>query len=230
MEMRTDSRRSLAMGFAVLMTLLSILVSPVAAADDDLNLPSTIVRMEVSNGTVSYFETALSEVPSGYDVTNGTYVGWCVDQTAEMARSPATHAVKLYSSINPPGELASEKWDMVNYILNHKQGDAEDIQQAIWFFIHMNGNYTPTSTVAWTIVNDTLANGNGFFPEIGQMITVICYPRVLLPEPTDVQISIIEVTNTVIPEFPSFLVLPLFMIATLLAVMIHRRKKATSSA
>jgi hypothetical protein len=230
MEMRTDFRRNVAMGFAVLMALSSILVNPVTATNLDLNLPSTIVRMEVSNGTVSYFETTLSEVPLGYDVTNGTYVGWCVDQTAEMERSPATHAVKLYSSINPPGELAGEKWDMVNYILNHKQGDAKDIQQAIWYFIHINGNYTPTSTVAWTIVNDTLANGNGFFPEIGQMIAVICYPMVLLPEPTDVQISIIEVTNTVISEFPSFLVLPLFMIATLLAVMVHRRKKATSSA
>jgi hypothetical protein len=28
----------------------------------------------------------------------------------------------------------------------------------------------------------------------------------------------------VIPEFPSFLVLPLFMIATLLAVIVYRRK------
>jgi hypothetical protein len=30
----------------------------------------------------------------------------------------------------------------------------------------------------------------------------------------------------VIPEFPSFLVLPLFMIATLLAVTVHRRRHA----
>jgi len=29
----------------------------------------------------------------------------------------------------------------------------------------------------------------------------------------------------VIPEFPSFLILPLFMIATLFAVMVYRRKK-----
>jgi hypothetical protein len=32
----------------------------------------------------------------------------------------------------------------------------------------------------------------------------------------------------VIPEFPSFLILPLFFIATLLAVMIYRRKKERS--
>jgi len=33
----------------------------------------------------------------------------------------------------------------------------------------------------------------------------------------------------VIPEFPSFLILPLFMIATLLAVIIYRRKRTTIS-
>lgn len=223
-EMGTHPKRNLAIGFAILMVLSSILVSHVAATDGGLILPSTIVRIEVSDGTESYFNTELSEVPSGYDVTNGTYLGWCVDTTAEMARSPATHAVKLYSSCNPPGELAGERWDMVNYILNHKQGAAEDIQQAIWYFVHMDSSYLPTSTVAWAIVNETLANGNGFVPEYGQIIAVICYPIVLLPEPTDVQISIIEVTNTVIPEFPSFLILPLFMTATLLAVLMYRRK------
>ena len=30
--------------------------------------------------------------------------------------------------------------------------------------------------------------------------------------------------NIIIPEFPSFLILPLFMIATLLAVIVYRRK------
>jgi hypothetical protein len=222
--MRMNSRRNLVIGFVILMALSTILVNHVAASGDDLNLPATIVRIEVSDGTESYFITELSEVPVGYDVTNGTYLGWCVDTTADMARSPATHAVKLYSSLNPPGELASEKWDMVNYILNHKQGAAQDIQQAIWYFIHMDSSYSPTSTVAWTIVNETLANGNGFVPGYGQTIAVICYPMVLLPEPTDVQISIIEVTNTVIPEFPSLLILPLFMITTLLAVIVYRRK------
>ena len=222
--MRTDSRKNLVIGFAVLVALSLILVNPVAATNGDLNLPSTIVLMEVSNGTQSYFDTSLTQVPSGYDVTNGTYLGWCVDRRAEMQRSPAIHAVELHSSINPPGELASEKWDMVNYILNHKQGDAEDIQQAIWYFIHIDGDYTPTRSVAWAIVNDALANGNGFLPETGQMIAVICYPMVLLPDETDVQISIIEVTNTVVPEFPSLLVLPLFMIVTLLAAIVYRRK------
>jgi hypothetical protein len=226
MEISRNFERNLAVGLAILMALSSILVSHVAATDGGLNLPPTPVRIEVSNGTESYFDTKLTDVPLGYDVTNGTYLGWCVDVRTEMARSPATHTVILYSSSNPPGELASEKWDVVNYVLNHKQGTARDIQQAIWYFIHMDGSYSPTSAVAWAIVNDTLENGSGFVPGEGQMIAVICYPTILFPSQPDVQISIIEVANIVIPEFPSVLILPLIMLTTLLPVIIYKKKEA----
>jgi hypothetical protein len=227
MEMRTETKRNLAICVVILLMLSPILVSHVVATDDGLNLPSTLVRIEASDGTESYFNTTLSDVPSGYDVTNGTYLGWCVDTTAGMGRSPATHEVELYSSINPPGTLATEKWDMVNYILNHKQGTMDDIQQAIWYFINMlgtSGNYTPTNTVAWTIVNDALANGTGFVPGYGQTIAVICFPQALLPEPTSVQITIIEITNKVIPEFPSSAIPLLFLVAVLSMVIVYRRK------
>ncbi len=193
------------------------------ATEGELSLPLTPVSIEVSDGTGSHFIVELSNVPSGYDVVNGTYLGWCVDVRAEMARSPATHAVMLYSSGNPPGELVNEKWDLVNYILNHKQGSAEDIQQAIWYFVHMDGNYTPTSAVAWTIIDDALANGDGFVPEFGQVIAVISYPVVMFPGQEDVQISVIEVTNIVIPEFPSIIILPVLMVLTLLVVAVYRK-------
>ncbi|MCJ7424824.1 hypothetical protein MUP01_11250 [Candidatus Bathyarchaeota archaeon] len=225
--MRTETKRNLAICIVILLMLSPILVSRAVATDDGLNLPSTPIQIEASNGTESYLSTSLSDVPSGYDVMNGTYLGWCVDKTAEMGRSPATHEVELYSSINPPGTLESEKWGMVNYILNHKQGTMDDIQQAIWYFINMlgtSGNFTPTSTVAMVIVNDTLANGTGFVPENGQTIAVICFPMVLIPEPVGVQITIIEVANKVIPEFPSSAIPLLFLVITLSMVIIHRRR------
>jgi hypothetical protein len=224
MRMGTKTKRNLAIGFAIFMAFSSILVNHAVATGGGLNLPSTPVIMEVSNSTESYFNTTLSDVPLGYDVTNGTYLGWCVDTSANMAPSPAIHEVTLYSSINPPGTLATEKWDMVNYILNHKQGTAQDIQQAIWYFIDIGGNYTPTSTVAWTIVNDALANGTGFVPAYGQIIAVICFPEVLLPGSPSVQVSIIELANPVIPEFPSLAIPLLFALATLSIVILHRRK------
>jgi hypothetical protein len=202
MGLRTETKRNLAIGIAILIALSSMLVNHAAAASNALNLPSTPVRIEVKNGTESYFNTELSDVPAGYDVANTTYLGWCVDRTANMTRSPANHEVILYSSSNPPGNLASEKWDKVNYILNHKQGTPDDIQQAIWYFINMAGKYTPTSTMAWEIVSGALANGNGFIPANGQKVAVICFPVVLFPGSPDVQISIIEVENKMISTAP----------------------------
>lgn len=221
---RRVGKRELAVGFAILIAFSSVLISQAAATDDELNLPSSPIRIEVSDGMESYFSTKLSDVPSDYDVTNGTYLGWCIDARTEMPRSPATHAVILYSSNSPPGELAGERWDMVNYILNHKQGTAQDIQQSIWYFIRMDGKYVPTSSQAWLIINETIANGDGFVPESGQIVAAICFPVVLHPELNSVQISIIEVQIAVIPEFPVFLILPLFVVETLLVVAIYRRK------
>jgi len=202
-----------------------ILVAPASAIDGALNLPSTIVDIEVSDGTQSYFDTLLSEVPSGYDVTNATYLGWCVDSRATMSRSPATHEVRLFSSIDPPAELADQKWDMVNYILNHKRGVIADVQQAIWYFIIFDGNYTPTRSVAWEIVNETLQNGEGYIPVEGQTVAVICYPLIYSHQ-TDVQVSIIEVESSiVIPEFPSALVLTPIMLTISLAVLVSTKKR-----
>jgi len=223
MEMGKNSKRNLAISFAVFTALAAILVTHVAATDEEFNLPSTLISIEVSDGTENYFDTELSHVPLGYDVTNGTYPGWCIDVRTEMTRSPAIHIVKLYSSMSPPGELAGDDWDMVNYILNNKQGTAEDVQQSIWYFIHMDGDdYIPTSPVAWDIINDALANGSGFVPEYGQIVAVVCYPIILFPSQPDVQISIIEVSYTVIPEFPSGFILPISMLTTLLAIIVYR--------
>jgi len=207
--------------FMLIALFMQVAIGKVNALDDDLNLPSTIVRIEVFNGTKSYFLTKLLDVPEGYDVTNGTYLGWCIDTRAEMTRSPATHPVKLYSSLNPPGDLANKSWDMVNYILNHKRGNATDIQQAIWYFINLDTAYTPTSEVAWEIINDALANGEGYVPSYGEKIAVICYPQYVLP--SEVQVSIIEVTNTVIPEFPSSQIILIILSATLLIIMVFNR-------
>lgn len=182
--------------------------------------PTTIITMEAANGTSSYFLTTLTDIPSGYDVTNSTYAGWCVDTTAQMSRSPATHLIILYSSLNPPnGTFADQRWDRVNYILNHKQGTAEDIQAAIWYFIDFDNITTAPSsnqTTAWAIINDTLANGTGYTPALGQIAAVICDPILLLPRPAPVQISIIEVTIQTIPEYPTIA----FALLTITAVSI----------
>jgi len=224
MRRRGLSKISLAIGFVVIASLSIGLIGRSMASDSGLSLPLEPVTIEVSDGAESFFDTELSNVPSGYDVMNRLYLGWCVDVRTEMARSPATHEVKLYSSLAAPGELAGESWDMINYILNHKQGVVLDIQQAIWYFMHMDGEYTPTREVAWVVINDALANGDGFVPGNGQIVAVICYPMIMFPSQPDVQISVIELAVTVIPEFPSVFVLSLIMLAMLVAVLVYRMK------
>jgi hypothetical protein len=186
-----------------------------------------MVMIEVSNGTNGYFDTKLRNVPSGYDVTNETYMGWCIDIKTEMTRSPALHDAMMYSSLNPPnGSLANQKWDMVNYLLNHKQGNASNVQKAIWYFIDLNNGSTippQSDTVTWAIINDASTNGTNFVPALGQKVAVICDPIYFFSNP--VQVSIIEVTNPVIPEFPSLMIPFLFAIFTVLTVVAHRKRK-----
>jgi hypothetical protein len=195
-QMPSKSRLITVVQIAIL--ALTILVGDVTAAADTLKLPptTTFVVLEVSNGTQSYFDTKLSQVPAGYDVTNRTYLGWCIDVSTDMPRSPATHTVFLYSSLSPPGDLANEDWKRVNYILNHKKGEAQDIQEAIWYFINLDGEYLPQRSMALAIVDDAKANGTNFAPTVNQTAAVIAYP-VFVTNPYEVQISIIEVT---VPE------------------------------
>jgi hypothetical protein len=172
--------------------ILPIIIIRAHASEDPLKLPTDPVIIEVENSTQAYFETHLSNVPSGYTVTNSTYLGWCVDQSELMVRySP--HTVQLKSSLTPTGDLANENWTMVNYVLNHKRGDPMDVQEAVWYFINMDGGYTPPSSTAQAMVNDAIANGTGFVPSENQKVAVICYPLALVPSETSVQMSIIEV-------------------------------------
>jgi hypothetical protein len=171
------------------------------AAENLLILPDRAVTIETFNGTSSFFLTKLTNVPGGYDVTNKTYYGWCIDRTAEMARSPAKHEVLLYSSLNPPSGMSNQRWDLVNYILNHKQGSDMDVQNAIWHFVSLEGNYSSfQSETAWALVSDALANGIGYTPEPAQITAVICYPVPSFSTDSKVQISIIEVVGDSLPS------------------------------
>jgi hypothetical protein len=149
------------------------------------NLPATQVQLTVVDGTASYFISTLSGVPSGFDVHNGVYPGWCVDRTTNMIRS-VPHNVVLYSSLDPPAALSGIDWLKINYILNHKQGSMDDVQEAIWYFTGDLG-FSEISSTAQSMVN--AANANPFDPSTDIILAVICLPQ----EDPDAQNSIIEI-------------------------------------
>jgi len=160
-----------------------------------LSLPQEPIKMRVSYpGSISEFKTTLAEVPEGYDVTNGSYLGWCNDENIPI-RSRVTYDAILYSSYstNLPAYLQDKQWDMVNYILNHKQSyNRQDIQTAIWYFTNIR-EY-PSAPQAQELVDDALANGAGFVPESPQVVAIICDagPEV---QPTAIEV-VLPICNT----------------------------------
>lgn len=183
--------------FTISILMLSGLLITTVSANTWPNLPSTLVNLEIINPpTVDYpFDVQLSNVPPDYDVTNGIYVGWCVDIVHYIYRDNV-YPVMLHSSLTPPEGLETLEWDMINYILNHKQGTGDDVQAAIWYFINGRVNFWPearTPTAMETaMINDALAHGTDYTPGAGEILAIIC-----LPEDEEVQIPIIELT---VPE------------------------------
>ena len=201
-------KKNMLMLISALMASMMIIL-PASAAPWTLNLPDQQVTLStVALGTQSFFSSTLSNVPAGYDVENGNYLGWCVD-LSHMNLPPSPLTVKLISSYDIPAEYmgniwATESWDMVNYILNHKPtvydtGDIYDIQMAIWNFVDNivgDGDHNPNrdpSADSLALIADAYANGTGFVPSEGDVVAVICFPE------GNAQLTIIEVQ---IPETP----------------------------
>ena len=182
---------SIALILGILLLSTGIGLTSVSAADWT-NLPATAVQLSVVDGSDTYFISTLSGVPAGYSVDNGEYPGWCIDNSENMERS-TNHDVMLYSSLNPPAALSGIQWGAINYILNHKQGTMNDVQNAIWYFT--NGG--SVSGTAQTMVTEALANLN-YDPSTtcGAILAIICYDE---NADNGVQNTIIELQKPCIP-------------------------------
>jgi len=136
-----------------------------------ISLPTEYITMVAEYGTDSYFNFYLSNVPPGYDVSDGLYPGWCVQRDFMMDQGVLLTVI-LYSSYDPdmPLYFQDEDWDKVNYILNNKQGGRMDIQDAIWYFI---GDKPYSSYWTEQMVLDANENGEGFCPGPGEIMAVL---------------------------------------------------------
>ena len=139
----------------------------------NVHLPTSQITMKVFSTTTSYFRTLLSNVPAGYEVSNGNYSGWCSD-SAHTINLNTAYQVTLYSSYNTslPTHLYHQNWSKVNYILNHKIGsDWHQVQYAIVYLLNF-GNQG-LNTDGWAMVNNAITYGGSYIPNGGDIIAII---------------------------------------------------------
>jgi hypothetical protein len=162
-----------------------------------------------NDGVASTIDVTLSSVPPGYNVTNGIYAGWCVEDNHQSDAPPGSSVTLLDSTdedplVCAPGGFADVPWDHLNYLLNHQQGTQgdipatiEDVQAALWIVAGTDdpGNETfPVTPEVNDLVTDVVLNGTGFTPESGDVAAVILCADGL--GPSGYQDTIIEVPVT----------------------------------
>lgn len=139
-----------------------------------VRLPPTnlFITMCATDGTNSWFDLSLKDIPKGYDITNGIYLGWCMQKSMKMTRG-VNHTVRLYSSYDPqmPLSYQSENWSKINYVLNHKHGDRDSIQRVIWYYTSLE-DY-PSDPDAQVMIADADQNGITFVPHNGEVLAVL---------------------------------------------------------
>ena len=122
---------------AALMVGLLVLGVTVALAAGLLSLPANPVIVNHGpwlGGTLgSTIDIELINVPGGYDVSDGEYAGWCIEDNGQPDAPDGTELLLVDSTdtANLP-YLDQSTWNRVNYLLNHKAGTVEDVQAAMW--------------------------------------------------------------------------------------------------
>jgi hypothetical protein len=166
--------------FVLAMAALVLGAGVVLAIGGILNLPGIQVYVdhgEWRQGTYSTLDITLYGVPTGYDVSDGTYIGWCLEDN--LADDPPNGSgVWLMDSTDPGGFFSPCEnyedipWDRVNYLLNNKAGLPWDVQRALWVVAETDyvGRYAPPTVQA--MIDDAVDNGDGFVPMPGQVVAV----------------------------------------------------------
>jgi uncharacterized repeat protein (TIGR01451 family) len=169
----------------------------------EAGLPTKVIA---NINTGPWLQTAMSTQDTkisgaGPIVPNGIYAAWCIEDHVpnDLHNQPAT----LYSTIGGslPADVASQPWNEVNYVLNHKihaSGTTtlqffEDVQTAIWLLIGDTHTDFPVTANATKMINAAKANP-GFKPGPGDVVAVIIYSDGIQrhPKPGSIQESIFE--------------------------------------
>ncbi|HOC42314.1 MAG TPA: hypothetical protein PKJ99_04765 [Thermoanaerobaculales bacterium] len=159
----------------------------VAFALGILNLPSDpvcVTHGTWNHGSNSTLDITLSGVPAGFDVTNGLYTGWCMEDNFMPDHSGCDVVLLDSTDTEPlecyPGDYPGYPWDKINYLLNHKNGTdgtipatVQDIQVAMWLLTGTNHGTFPLTDEAQDLFDDADLWGGGFVPGPGEIAAVI---------------------------------------------------------
>ncbi len=142
--------------------------------------------------------TKLSNVPAGYDVTNGYYNSFCLDLHVNIYLNN-TYFARLWSSFDPTmpnyakynrGTTTPTPYDKINYLINKYYphpytGDYASplIRRLNWCFWIYRGDATLNDVheddrdAVESMLEDADANGVGFYPKKGEWLAVIVDPK-----------------------------------------------------
>ena len=140
-------------------------------------IPDSQVEMFIRDGTDTRFELFFLDVRYGYDLVDfEIYKAWCLAENRPIRRN-AIHKVRLYNCYAPylPAEFNGMGWNRINYVINHKKGSKEDIQQAIWHFAGSE-KQTTFSVEAAQLIEEANLKGKDYKPAEGEFLAVICKP------------------------------------------------------
>jgi hypothetical protein len=140
-------------------------------------VPDSTVQMFIRQGSDSRFELFFIDVRYGYDVVDFEfYKAWCLAKNKPMRRN-AIHKVRLYNCYDPnlPPGLSSMGWNQINYVVNHKRGSKEAIQEAIWYFANSEIPTTFREEAA-QLIEEAKLKGKDYKPAEGEILAVICQP------------------------------------------------------
>lgn len=155
-------------------------------------------------GDFAAFKVTLWNVPGStplpplYDVYDGDWPGWCLELGTSIYDTAKEYRAKLYSDQDPnlPTHLQSDKYDNLNYLINHKIPGctAVDVQTAIWYIMGGLTNFGTLPPLAQQMVTEANANGDGWHPGPGQWVGVLAHGKLTGDRSTeDAQLVMLEV-------------------------------------
>jgi hypothetical protein len=161
--------------------------------------------------------------------------GWCVDyiNTIVVGRTYVGDIYDYFGQYYPeytsdlPLPIQAVNWFAVAYVINHKVGSWEDVQNALWYLTD-GIPYAPGSNTE-TMVNDAityLTNNDGVYvPDDGDIAPMVCYIR-------GSQLIIFEYTVTrpsePLPELPTVMLFGLGLLGIAGFAIIKRHTRAVT--